>query len=189
MGHVIIIYFRIFRWPLFQIFSNFNPSNSFRMSGTAGKISHDKSSPCITNSAWEGWEGFTEQAPCVNITEHIIDLFQGLSAPLSRANTKVFRKVPQNHCSIASYLIFSFVICRNLVQILSLPRQFHKAGQLALWQQMIGREGCLLFPHKGWEGRWGWHTCKDSIAFSSLCYYCLCQFLNRKVPFSLCSCK
>lgn len=93
-----IIYFRIFRWPLFQIFSNFYPSQSFRVLGTGLQLSFDESSPCTTYSVWESWEGFTEQIPFVNIIEKWPDLFQVLSAPLFRANTReplMFCKAPQ----------------------------------------------------------------------------------------------
>lgn len=129
MEHKMIIYFRIFRWPLFQIFSNFYPSQSFRVLGTGLKLAFDEHSSCTTYSVWESWEDFTEQVPFVNIIEKWPDLFQMLSAPLFRANTRkplMFCKAPQNHFSIAYYLIFSFVICLNLVQILC-----HSRGNFA----------------------------------------------------------
>lgn len=57
---------------------------------------------------------------CQHYWTHYWSISGALCTPFQSQHQKplMFRKGPQNHCSIAYYLIFSFVICLNLVQIL-----------------------------------------------------------------------
>lgn len=120
-----VIYFRISRWPLFQMLSGFNPHDPSECQILGYNFLLIRAIPVPLMLPGEDGEGFTEQIPFVNIIEKLPALFHALPAPLFRANTQqplMFSKAPENHFSIAYYLIFSFVICLNLVQILCRPK-------------------------------------------------------------------
>lgn len=137
-------------------------------------------------------EAFTEQAPFVNIIEKWPDLFHVFSAPLFRASRQkplVFWKAPLNCFSTAYYLIFNFVICLNLVQILC-HSEFCKAAQSVLWQQMMEKGRPPFFcPYKGLRRKVRERHIQRFYCLSSLYYHCLCQLPNVELPFSLRICK
>ena len=118
-------------WLLVQTFSNFNPSQSFRLSDIGLEFSFENSTPRIIYSAWESWGRLQSTYTFVNIIWKQPNLFDVFSAPPVRTSTQktfMFWKAPPNHFSIAYYLILGFVICLNLVQALchsrgDFPRQ------------------------------------------------------------------
>lgn len=102
----------------------------------------------------------------------------------------MFWKAPQNHFSTAYYLIFSFVICLNLVQILchsrgNFARQASQYCDSRWWEE----EGCLLSSLQRTRRKGRGRPMQGFHCPSSLYYHRLCPLLNAQGPFRLCICK
>lgn len=130
-------------------------------------------------------------AICQHCWTHLWSIV-GALCTLSRGQHQkplLFRRVAHNYCSSAYYLISSFVICLNLVQILChSPGNSAKRARWHCESRGWGEKAASFFLTKDEREGEGETHARMLLPFH-LCYHCLCQLLNRKVPFHLCSCK